>query len=609
MLSNKYMKLLTQTLPQVRQLLRQGGWFSPALVVALFALEFFGRQSANDFYDTLGAGTLVLLVALVAIRHRSAPLGWVNYIGRQVRKLDCVVHYFKIDFGPDLRGTPPIPRRLPLLVHLTLVLLLVWWAGAITFWHYLPNGWRTYAIQGSYIFYLVGMLALWGLLFAGILGGVYFPFMLFNHLCPRTSTTQDEPKISRSQLFFLTSYGGAVVFASWLLPLWVVPAFSGLAIVGVSLLSKWPRRIDVQFIWRSEGSARVWSVTTPRLLWVTTTVATLLLTAIVLTASGGRVLGKTGADLDMPITVMLGTTVAWLTPGILISGALFLFLFWKHNPSRPCRTSVHIGGDLAAAVQPRIKSIVKRWGWEPHFAPEPVEGIDVRIRLVEPIHSQAKEFDPQWPLAVSLEDLEDGSVRERLERRDEIQKRRLLLRGLEKIFRHAKSRHFAGGTGFWLAPHLWFMPGLARDEMDDERDDSAFLAQTVGPPYQDVMHRHVRHHFYALLRALQVDLIFIEDGIDFRKLKRALRVMFEIYDKSRGKKRAEETQFLGLPRIKVLIHDFELDEPFRSETYPEPRFEDLGRARILHIFRDRGDCEEYLEPPFDFGRSPVPMYA
>ncbi len=153
------------------------------------------------------------------------------------------------------------------------------------------------------------------------------------------------------------------------------------------------------------------------------------------------------------------------------------------------------------------------------------------------------------------------------------------------------------------------MPGLARDEMDEERDDAAFLAPTIGPPFHDVMHRHVRQYFYQLLRAMQVDLIFMEDGIDFRKLKKVLRVMFEIYDKSAGKKRAEEPQFQGLPSIKVLIHDFQLDEPFRSETYPEPRFEDLGRARILHIFRDRGEHEEFIEPPFDFSFSPAPLYA
>ncbi len=610
------MKLLTQGLPQVRQLLRQGGWFAPALIVSVLSLEFFGRQSVSDFYDIVGAVFLVLLVALVAVRHRASPLDWVKYLGRQVWKVARYTDHFKIEFGPDLRGTPPIPPRLPITVHLAISLIALWTAGALVLWNYLPHSWRSYVIQGSYTLYLAAVLALWGLLFASALAGFYFPFMLFNYLFPRISNRVDDPKISRGQILFLVGYFSIVATASGLslrrsewLPLWVVPAFCGIVVAAVTLLAMWPRHTDVQFIWRAEGSRRVWSVTTPRLLWITTSLVTLLLTACIATAAGGRLIGRSPIDGDMPITDVLGVFVAWLTPGILISASIYAWLLWKHNPSRPCRPSVHVGGDLAAAVRPQVKRILQSWGWDVHFAPRPPTEIDVRIRLVESMHSQATDFDPTWPLCVSLHDLELNSVRERLLRRDELQKRRQAMRGLEKIFRYAKGQHFAGGSGYWLAPHLWFMPGLARDEMEEEREDSAFLAQTVGPPYHEVLHRHVREYLYRLLRALQVDLIFLEDGVDFRKLKKVLRVMFEVYDKSAGKRRAEEIQFQGLPKIRVLIHDFQLDEPFRSETYPEPRFDDLGRARILHVFRDRGDHEEYLEPPFDFSYTPVPLYA
>ncbi|MCE9531968.1 MAG: hypothetical protein K8T89_12715 [Planctomycetes bacterium] len=603
------MKLHTQSLPQVRQLLRQGGWFTPSVVVSVLALEFFGRQSANDFYDTVGAASLVLLVALVAIRHRSVPLDWVKYLGRQVWKLSRCSDYFKIEFGPDLRGTPPIPRALPISVHVTIVVLTLWTAGALALWNYLPNSWRSYAIQGSYTLYLVGMIALWGMLFAGALGGIYFPFMLFNYLFPRASARTEDPKMSRGQLGFLTLYVVGVVLASWALPLWIVPAFCGVVLAIATMLALWPRWPDVQFIWRSEHSRRVWSVTSPRLLWLTSTLIILALLAIISMAAGGRMLGKAGSDADMPLTVMLGAAVAWLTPGILISGGTFAFVLWRNNPSRTCKPSVYVAGPLALAALPRVQQLLHNQGFNVHVEPSDASEIDVGVRLVESVHSQAREFDPAWPLCVSLEDLADAQLRDRLVRRDEIQKRRLFLRGLEKIFKHVKGHEHAGGSGFWLAPHLWFMPGLARDEMDEERDDAAFLAQTVGPPYHEVMHRHVRQYVYHLLRALQVDLIFIEDGIDYRKLKKVLRVLFEVYDKSAGQKRAEENHFVGMPKMKVLIHDFQLDEPFRSENYPEPRFEDLGRARILHIFRDRGDQDEYIEPPFDFDRSPVPLYV
>lgn len=573
------------------------------------ALEFFGRQSANDFYDVLGASALIVLVAAVVIRHRMSSLRWVERLSRQAGKLSKFADRFKLDFGPDLRGTPPIPRKLPKSIHLTIAVLLVWAVGAALLWDFLPNSWRSFAIQGSYSLYLVGMIVLWGLLFVGALGGIYFPFMLFNYLCPRVASGPDEPRVSRPQLIFLLCYCTAIAGASWLLPLWVVPAFAGLFLVGMTLLALWPRKTDIQFIWRAANSVRVYSVTTPCLLWFTAATLTLFLLAISMTAAGARIIGKQGFDADMPLTVMLGVAVAWLTPGVLISGAVFVFTLWKNNPSRPCRPSVHVAGNLAAAVRPELKRILKSWGFDVSFDPTAATETDVRIRLVETAQSQAREFDPEWPLAVSIDDLQEGVIRDRLQRRDEIQKRRLLFRGLEKIFRQAKKHEHAGGSGWWLAPHLWFIPGLARDEMDDDGEDAGILTPTVGPPYAHVMHRHVREYLYRVLRSLQVDLFFVEDGINFRKLKRVLRMLFEIYDKSAGQKRAEEVQFLGLPKMKILIHDFQLDEPFRSENYPEPRFEDLGRARILHVFRDRGDHEELIETPFDFSSTPVPLFA
>ncbi len=408
------MKLLTQTLPQVRQLLRQGGWFSPALILSVVALEFFGRQSANDFYDTVGAASLVLLMVLVAIRHKAAPVAWVDQCTKRVTQLSRFADGFKIEFGPDLRGTPPIPRRLPISVHLAIGALILWSAVAIALWHYLPNSWRSYAIQGSYSLYLVGMIGLWGLLFAGALGGIYFPFMLFNYFYPRTFAGPDEPKLSRPQLTFFATYLLSISLASWLLPLWLVPAFCGVVLLCVTALVVMPRAGGTQFIWRGAGSRRVYSVTTPQLLWITTTLLTLLLTATTVTAVGGRVLGRAGMESDMPITTMLGTAVGWLTPGLLASAGIFAFVLWKLNPARASRPSLHIAGDLAAAVQPQIKRLLYSWGWNVAFDPQPARDIEVRVRMVEDRLSQAKEFEPVWPLCVSLDDLKDGAVRDAL---------------------------------------------------------------------------------------------------------------------------------------------------------------------------------------------------
>jgi hypothetical protein len=163
-----------------------------------------------------------------------------------------------------------------------------------------------------------------------------------------------------------------------------------------------------------------------------------------------------------------------------------------------------------------------------------------------------------------------------------------------------------------VAPHFWFVPGLMRDsqrDADEELDfaDQALLSGTVGPPYHRLLPRIVRHHLWNILRALQVDLIFVEDGVGFRRLRRVMRVLFEVFDIHAGRRAASEIDFRGLPGVRVLIHEFQFDEPFKSEVYPEPKYDYLGRARILHIFRDRGGNEERVEPPFDASRTPAPL--
>jgi hypothetical protein len=287
-----------------------------------------------------------------------------------------------------------------------------------------------------------------------------------------------------------------------------------------------------------------------------------------------------------------------------------LLLGMWNDPARPARPVIHITGDISRDHQRQLRRLFVRRGWEVRLLPQPIASGDVGIEMVPAERSEATEFDPRWPLRVSQADLEEGSVFERLLRRDELQHRRKIVKGLKKLLKQAMGHPYVGGTGFWLAPHLWFVPGMARDEVPEEHDDhteGAFLTQTIGTPYHRLFSRATRHHLYRMLRALQVDLIFIEDSVTPRKLTRVLRTMFEVYDRTRGERRVEDIHFRGLTGLRVMLHEFELDEPFRSEVYPEPRFDDFSRARILHIFRDRGGQEDYVEPPFDFSHSPAPL--
>ncbi|MBX9582090.1 MAG: hypothetical protein K2X87_17430, partial [Gemmataceae bacterium] len=227
----------------------------------------------------------------------------------------------------------------------------------------------------------------------------------------------------------------------------------------------------------------------------------------------------------------------------------------------------------------------------------------VGVEVVAPDRSEATEFDPRWPLRVSEADLAAGEVRGRLERRDEIQVRRQLFRGLAKLFKRASGFRGPGGGGYWLAPHWWFLEGLGRE--DAEAGDDGAAPPLVGPPYSRALAARARQHAYRVLRATQVDMIFVEDGVGYRKLEKVLRVLLELYDVHGGKRRAEDLHFRGLPKVRVMIHEYEPGNPFRSDLYPEPKFDDLSRVRVLHVFRDRGGHEEPVEPPFDFSWSPA----
>ena len=113
----------------------------------------------------------------------------------------------------------------------------------------------------------------------------------------------------------------------------------------------------------------------------------------------------------------------------------------------------------------------------------------------------------------------------------------------------------------------------------------------------------------AVIIAILVGTAIQSGCVTFRNLERALRVLTELYDVHGGKRRAEELHFRGIPKVKVMIHEYEPGNPFRSDVYPEPKFDDLSRVRVLHIFRDRGGHEELIEPPFDYSSSPAPVGA
>ena len=165
------------------------------------------------------------------------------------------------------------------------------------------------------------------------------------------------------------------------------------------------------------------------------------------------------------------------------------------------------------------------------------------------------------------------------------------------------------GQGFWIAPHYWYISGLTRDVDEDRNDlgDGTVISGVIGPSYHRIIPRPARNHLHEILRALEVDLIFLEDGVGYRGFRRVLRVLFEQYDIHGGRQRLEERHLQGVPGLRAILHEYELGNPLRKKGYPEPGYETLGRARILHIFKDRGEHEEPVEEPVSGEDVPVPL--
>ena len=63
--------------------------------------------------------------------------------------------------------------------------------------------------------------------------------------------------------------------------------------------------------------------------------------------------------------------------------------------------------------------------------------------------------------------------------------------------------------------------------------------------------------------------------------------------------------FVGIRPLRVIIHEFSPEKPFDNKDFPETDYAHIGRARILHVFRDREESEELDEVPSENVGAPV----
>lgn len=602
------MKLFARTARDLRRLGAPDVAFGVAVLAVVVAVELLGRHTGTDLHDLMALMALALVGALVGLRHRRRPLPWVSSLGAAFARLGGSLRRATFEIGIDLRGSPRVRRGTPRIILWLAAVLAGWTVLAAVFAADFPHGLRAAAVGVFYLGYLVPLALVWIVATAVSLLAFFIPAALI-HDAFVGAHAGPGPRPRRREFWTICGYLLVLVTLGNRLPVAASLLICAAALVVYLVVCWLPARSEVRFVWRPYGTVRAGSMSWSRWVSYEFTLIALAVFALVLTTCGDRLAGVTAKVETMPVTAMIGLTLAWLAPGALVALLTQMALGRFRDPARPAAAVAHIAGTTTSEQRRKLRAACHAHGWWVRFAASGPGPLDVPLELVEQALPVAETATPRWPLTITLADVNDPALWQRLERRDQVQKRRKLLGALEHLFKLAKGRRSLRGQGFWVAPHFWFIGGLMRDEQSDELSDESILSRAVGPPYHRVIPRAVRHHVYQMLRAVQIDLIFVEDGVGWRRLRRVLRSLFEVYDVHAGRRPAEEVDFRGLPGTRVLIHDFQFDDPFKSETYPEPKYDFLGRARLLHVFRDRGEQEELIEPPFDMSRTPAPVSA
>lgn len=553
-----------------------------AALVLVVAFEMLGRLSPNDWIDGIGVAMLIGFVGLSVSRNPGVWKKRWNALGAFAKSRFAP---FAIQYGLDLRGTPPLPARLParwlglLLPLLVLPAVLFLARGAF------PSDFRDALRGASGFLYLAYLSLLWAILGLGTLVAWVAVFAFLAEWRPRWAATFGT-------VLFLASAAAFIL----LRPEWTLALMLFGFALHVLVASAVP---PIPLVWRYARGARgscggklvVW-----QLAFALGSSAILLLPALL---AVGELFNGVSPRETLATSLLGRSYIASIATAVnLLLGydTWELFRASRTDPARSVRTRVFVEG-TAHGKDRRRSRVLLGAGFNACFRPRP-GSLEVRVRLV----SASEEESPagtSWPLAVPLARFGDPSLHVRLARRDVVQRRRALARGLVKLLKSASRKDYARGSGFWIGCNHWFITHLTRDT--DEEGGFG----TIGSPYRKALHPAARSHWAQVLRDLEIDFLFLEDGVRFRQFQRVLALIFEYHDLFGRRRLEDERHFLGLPGVRVLIHDFELEKPLGRQGYPEPDYEEIGRARILHVFRDRHEGRERIDAPRSRDRRPA----
>jgi hypothetical protein len=601
------MKLLEAEFPRLSRLLPPTRTLALLGVAALVVgLELVGRVAQSDVHDGMAASALMAAGALAYAR---AKRGHSPVRAFAVRRLGRLADHLRGNYGFDLRGDPPFPQRTPSGAWLTLLALLAWTAVAASVWWLCPQGWRGLGVRSSYVAYLVLLSALWTALLAVLVGALFVTVVLIDRQFRTSGRKTQERRTAELAAFIL--YISAVIMLGRTVPVVTVLGLCAALAVASLVAAGLTRPGTMALLWRSRPGRPIYSVPERRILAGSCAVAALFVGNLILSACGGRLLTMADKGDPMLMTDLIGTTTAWVIPGLVFVAGVTLWRLSAADPGQRTPPTLHWSTDLPLDNLKTCKALLAE-GWRVRRRGERRRKGDVAIRVVPASQSEAFEFQPVWPLKVSLADLDNPEVLDRLARRDSLQLRRRAYRGLRLVFSRGYAEKKPKGGYYRFAPHWWHAGSLTYEE-PPRRAVGPPTPRRVGPWYSAAFGRRVRQQFHAVLRAVQIDEVVVDEGVPARAVEGVIRALFELYDKHSGTRRAEDHLFRLIPRVRAMIHECQPDAPRlaprRDGGFDESQYAELSRARVLHVFKDDGEAEELDDAPLDRSWEPAPTLS
>ena len=564
-------------------------------VVPLAVLEVLGRVSPTDVTDAVGALCLFGLAVAFWVAHAQALTSFARGPVLAPARAGWRRHVIRIGF--DLRREPRLPSGAPVAILIclaagVLVAAALWWARE--FW---PTRSRAALRDVSGLVYLGFLASVWIAMTAIGAGATALA-------CARVGSLSIGDRALRERERTLHVVLAVVVAAVLLTLASVAPrrwAVFGMIACGAAhaltsaLMTRQPLLLVWDYAHRDAQARRL-----PHWVAITAMHVIVLACVVALTAlTGGDRLYGDGAS-QTGLTAFLGACFAWTAAigfGIeLLADSAHMLRVRREDPTRAVPTRVVLAGGGGGDVE-HIKAAGMR------AARGPVEGEagDVEVIVTEHVAPRDPLMPGTWPRATTSAELRTPATLEALRARDRARRRRELKRRLARLLKEASAAD-RNTLGYWIAPHLAFVTHLS-SESDDEDGETV----THGPPYWRVLSRAARSHMFEVLEALEIDLLFVERGVGHRRLARVLDLLFEYYDLFGARRLEDERHFTGVPGVRVLIQECVLGEGQRKSSYPEPDYDELGRARVLHVYLDRGGADEVVDVPAGLDWTPVPL--